>query len=109
MILAYLGKTNCTDARCRRIPAIGGPCAGWHCITCHESTGDQGHDCPTRIAPYRTEPYNPPQLMCPIHPHLPLTIYAPAHPTEPVYGHCPHSNCVHHELVDNPDKKGTTP
>lgn len=112
MILAYLGKTGCTSPTCRhRTPLTpGSTCYGWHCITCHEPTGDQGHDCPTRIEPYRTAPYNTPELMCPIHPSMPLTIYAPKHPTEPVYGYCPRTDCIHHELIndDDPEEKGPT-
>lgn len=51
--LAYMGKKDCKDVRCRRMgwsrDADGtlqlGECVGWHCSYCDEPCGSQGHGC----------------------------------------------------------------
>jgi hypothetical protein len=51
--LAYQGKKDCTDPRCR---GLGGPegrmpgCLGWHCPRCHAPVSMMGHTCSTNAA-----------------------------------------------------------
>jgi hypothetical protein len=42
--LAYGGKPDCQDVRCRRVPGEPG-CMGWHCSYCDEPCSSQGHGC----------------------------------------------------------------
>lgn len=47
--LAYMGKEDCRDGRCRRRwgpdGAVDEGCLGWHCSYCDEPCGPQGHKC----------------------------------------------------------------
>lgn len=46
--LAYMGKEDCEDVRCRRRWGPDGPipgCLGYHCSYCDEPCGPQGHNC----------------------------------------------------------------
>lgn len=47
--LAYMGKEDCRDVRCRRLLSsdglLGEGCLGWHCSYCDEPCGSQGHKC----------------------------------------------------------------
>lgn len=49
-MLAYEGKQDCLDIRCRRIiypdpPHIRPGCMGWHCPRCDEPCSSMGHKC----------------------------------------------------------------
>lgn len=48
--IAYEGKKDCTDARCRRSVEYHddgtftlGPCSGYHCPYCHKPCSMMGH------------------------------------------------------------------
>lgn len=45
--LAYQSKKGCQSTRCRQIDGV---CIGWHCPSCDEPCGPQGHQCEGRGA-----------------------------------------------------------
>lgn len=52
-MIAYEGKADCTDPRCRRMvspdqPHVSAGCLGWHCAFCDQPCSSQGHDCEQR-------------------------------------------------------------
>lgn len=47
-LVAYQGKDDCMDVRCRRRSLKEPGCMDYHCPTCDEPCSMMGHKCPQR-------------------------------------------------------------